>query len=299
MTLAVIIPTHNRWKEARITLNLLHSDNYPDKQIILIDDGSSDGTSARCRELYPEVLILRGDGNLWWSGAINLGVQKALELGCELILWLNDDNRVEPDTISQMVESHARNGQQSIICARTRSTETGQDEWSGEPPRWHPDYGMNMAHDGTRLDLLIQHPPGGRGVLIPSGCFTTTGLVDQKTFPHYWADHDFHYRAMRSGYKYYLANQAIVWNVPNEARRDNGEPFSTGWSLRFLFSRRSAMNLPTLNRLLFRHLSLSAYCQIYFPLVFSTLQWLLSGWVVRHTRIHKFLRGVRRIIPLS
>ena len=298
MKLAVIIPTHNRWHEAIRSIECLLSDNYQSKIIILIDDGSTDGTSNECATLFPEVVLLQGDGNLWWSGAINVGIRKAMELRCDMVMWLNDDNRVESHTISEMVASYRRNGPDAIICSRTRSTETLLDEWAGEPPRWHKNYESFQRLDLSPPDILVEHPPGGRGVLIPIECFNKIGFVDQRRFPHYWADHDFHYRAMAAGYQYYLATSAAVWNVPNQRRADSADEFSMSWVIGFLFSRRSSMNLLTLHSLLIRHLSFSNYLQTYLPLSLSTITWLASGSIARQPSLRYLLHKARRLLSL-
>jgi len=290
----VLIPTFNRWKQSELSISCVIRDDYKNKEIILIDDGSKDGTQNNCKELFPVVEILSGDGNLWWSGAINLGMETALQRNPDCIIWLNDDNQVEPQTITRMIESHIRCGPRSVICARTKSLETGHDEWVGEPPRWHPDFGKWTAPDLSQPDVPIEHPPGGRGVLIPTECFREIGLIDQKNFPHYWADHDFHYRAMKAGYKYYLATDAVVWNSPNRKRPGDPDEFAARWIWNFLLARRSPMNLPTLRRLLRRHLSPEEYRRTFYSLTLNTLKWLASGWVARKPLIHKSLRALRR-----
>src|SRR6476646_6831542 len=116
----IVIPTHNRWDEARVALACLTKSTYPNFEIVLIDDGCTDGTERNCRAEFPSVTILEGDGTLWWSGAINLGVEHALAHSADAIVWLNDDNRGEPETLSHLVESHLRQGPQSIPCARVQ-----------------------------------------------------------------------------------------------------------------------------------------------------------------------------------
>lgn len=292
--LVVIMPTHNRWYEVQKTLSLLLQSDYKNFEILLIEDGCSDGTSENCAKEFPVVTVLHGDGNLWWSGAINKGLEYALDKGADAIVWMNDDNRVEPQTLAQMVESFKRLGENSIICARTKSTETGLDEWVGEPPRWHSEFGKWTAPDLTAPDIALQHPPGGRGVLIPVQCFQKIGLVDQNAFPHYWADHDFHYRAMQAGFKYFLARDAAVWNVPNAERKDAPDKFSLKWARHFLFDRRSPMNMPTLRRLLKRHLPPAEYRTVYYNLLWQSLKWLASGWAARTPVIAKPLRFIKR-----
>jgi GT2 family glycosyltransferase len=292
--LVVIVPTHNRWQEARLALASLAQSEYRNCEFVLVEDGCVDGTVESCMEEFPDVHLLHGDGTLWWSGAINKGVEYALSRNADAVVWMNDDNRVEPQTITRMVESFLRNGERSVICARTKSIGAGSDEWVGDPPRWRPEFGKWTPPDLSALDAPLEHPPGGRGVLIPAQCFREVGFVDQRSFPHYWADHDFHYRAMKAGYKYFLATEAVIWNVPNAERKDSPARFSFGWARQFLFSRRSPMNMLALRRLLKRHLPPEEYRATFYPLLWRTLTWLASGWAARNKIIHRSLRAIKR-----
>jgi GT2 family glycosyltransferase len=295
----IVMPTYNRWDEARVSLQCISQSIYRNFRVLLIEDGCSDGTAEKCRAEFPEVEILHGDGDLWWSGAINKGVEYALERGADAIVWFNDDNRVEPETLSYMVESFKRLGEQSIICARTKSTDTRLDEWVGDPPRWHPEFGHWTPPDLSAPDVPVKNPPGGRGVLIPAKCFRDIGQVDVKNFPHYWADHDFHYRAMRAGYKYFIASEAVVWNVPNQPRREARQEFSAHWLRWFLFDRRSSMNMPTLRRLLKRHLPPPEYRKIFYPILFRHAAWLSYGWLIRKPLLHRPLRALKKSLSRS
>lgn len=292
--LAVIVPAYNRWEETADCLSRLLRDKFPLKSIFLIDDGSTDGTADRCRTQFPSVVILRGNGNLWWSGAINLGVSEALRRGANLILWLNNDNLVEPETISQLVEVYRQLPLRSVICAQNRSTVTGELEWRGEPPFWHPGPFDGEAYDEGGTCVPLKHPPGGRGVLFPASCFREVGMIDEKRFPHYWADHSFHYRAMGCGYHYYLAVMATVWNRPNPPRFEEREPFTLSWSWSYLTSRRSPMNVATLQRLWRDHLPRSEYRQIYRAYLGKTLYWIMTGMVARHKWLHVGVKTVKR-----
>ncbi len=298
--LVVIMPTYNRWYEARIALTHLLQSDYQNFEIVLIEDGCTDETVDSCRRDFPAVKLLHGDGNLWWSGAINMGIDYALQVECDLVLWINDDNRVEPQTLSRMVESFKRIGEQSVICARVKPADgSEQDEWIGNPPRWHKEFGKWTPPDLSVSEVLVQHPPGGRGVLFPSKCFAEVGRVDNRAFPHYWADHDFHYRAMKVGYQYYLATGATLRNVPNKSRTEFGEVFTLQWSKKFLFDRRSPMNMPTLMRLLKRHLPPKEYQRTFIGLYGRTLTWLACGWAAKHKVIHASLRAIKRRISLK
>lgn len=295
--LKVIVPTHNRWEEARVALACLMRSEYRDFEVVLVEDGCTDGTAENCREEFPAVRVLHGDGNLWWSGAINLGLEYALKGGADAVVWLNDDNRVEPGALGALVESFRRQGERSIICARVRAVGSGEEEWAGAPPPWHPEFKTWRAPGLTNVrDWPIKHPPGGQGVLIPARCFGEAGRVDARAFPHYWADHDFHYRAMKAGYKYFISADAVVNNMPNKPRAQSEDIVSLRGAFWFLTDRRSPMNMRTLRRLLKRHLPPREYRAIFYPLLGRHLLWLAYGWTQTKPALHKSLSSVKKSI---
>ena len=76
----IIIPVHNRKALTLVCLeNLKTNVDLQKYQVIVVVDGSSDRTAEEVAENYPEVTILEGDGNLWWTGAIFHSVQIRLK----------------------------------------------------------------------------------------------------------------------------------------------------------------------------------------------------------------------------
>ena len=71
----VIIPVHNRLKKTITCLKSLEKQNiYKNLRIIIVNDGSNDGTKEHITKNFPQVNIINGDGSLFWGGAINLGI---------------------------------------------------------------------------------------------------------------------------------------------------------------------------------------------------------------------------------
>lgn len=293
--LKVVVPTYNRWHEARVALGCLMRSEYRDFEVVLVEDGCTDGTPENCRREFPSVRLLHGDGDLWWSGAINVGVEYALKSGADAVVWLNDDNRVEPSTLGALVESFRRQGGRSVVCARVRVVGS-EREWTGEPPPWHPEFaGWKSPPLGGAAEVPVYHPPGGQGVLIPARCFREVGVIDVRAFPHYWADHDFHYRAMKAGYRYFIATRAVVNNVPSP--EPEPEEISTlGEAFRFLFGRRSPMNVVTMRRLLKRHLPPRDYRAIFYPMLRRHLLWIADGCTKRRPALRKSISSVKKSI---
>ena len=73
--------------------------------ILVIDNGSSDGTVCHIREAFPEVTIMEGQGNIGFGAANNKGLRYALDEGYDFIYLMNQDAWIEPDTFRLLLDS--------------------------------------------------------------------------------------------------------------------------------------------------------------------------------------------------
>ena len=105
----IIIPVHNRIHFTRSCLISLRSQTNKKFITIVVDDGSSDGTCEMIQKEFPEVIVLHGNGNLWWTGAINHGVKYAVENAMmdNYILTMNDDIVFGPNYLETLIKERA------------------------------------------------------------------------------------------------------------------------------------------------------------------------------------------------
>ncbi|MDP3766842.1 MAG: glycosyltransferase family 2 protein [Dehalococcoidia bacterium] len=81
--------------------------DYPSLTILLIDNGSPDGSGERLHAAFPGVAYLQTGANLGYTGGNNAGIRWALEGGAEQVLVLNNDTVVEPAAVTHLVEAAA------------------------------------------------------------------------------------------------------------------------------------------------------------------------------------------------
>ena len=100
-SIAVVIPVHNRIVYTLKCIECLKAQYVP-IYIVIIDDGSTDNTNDLILSKYPEVKIIKGDGDLWWTRSVNIGIHHILGLKCfEYILVINNDTIVESDYLEK------------------------------------------------------------------------------------------------------------------------------------------------------------------------------------------------------
>lgn len=248
----IVIPAHNRKPLTLACLASLAGQSCGEFSVVVVDDGSTDGTWEAIRQAFPQVHLIRGSGDLWWTRATNLGVLRALERGASRVVTLNDDLECAPDCLEKLLQAAARHPCALLGCAAC-DIATGTLTHRGAIIDW-----KSARFDGPPRpagpDLLeVSHLPG-RGMLVPARVFRQIGLFDDAGLPHYGADYDFSMRAKAAGFALLCAAAARIYSHVEEsgatalvARR------SLPNYLRHLFGNKGGGNLAVFTRLAWRH----------------------------------------------
>jgi len=215
--LYIIIPVHNRMHFTRDCLISLQNQTVRDFRIIVIDDGSTDGTRTMIEKQFPQVVLLFGDGDLWWTAATNRGIEWALSNHATHILTLNNDTLTSIDFIEKMMFWSIRKPD-AIIGAFALDVKTKNPVYGGEIINWKTGGYSSLLNSTKPADQnglkLVTHFPG-RGLLIPVEVFHKIGLFDEKHFPHYAADYDFTHHSMRAGFQVFCNYDAHLYIYPD------------------------------------------------------------------------------------
>ena len=210
----VLIPAHNNKPEVITVLACLERQRSVELDVLLVDDGSTDGTCDEVRRLFPLVRILSGDGTLWWTGANVMGVAHILETAQagDFILLLNNDVSVEHDYVSRLVECSESLGR-ALVGSTIVDDERRDHLMAGI--RLDRRLRINQNSDGSAIqqssyDGHVDVLPG-RGTLVPVEVFRRIGTFNRRRLPHYGADYEFSIRAKRAGFRLAVSHRARVF----------------------------------------------------------------------------------------
>ena len=105
---AVVVLSWNGREDTLACLRSLASLEAPEPLVIVVDNGSSDGTPDAVREAFPGVELIETGVNLGFAGGNNAGIARALELGADSVLVLNNDVEVDPGSLNALLDEAAR-----------------------------------------------------------------------------------------------------------------------------------------------------------------------------------------------
>lgn len=211
-SVTIVIPNWNGLVHLEDCLTALREQSLPPTRVIMVDNGSNDGSEVFVRERFPEVEWVQMPQNGGFSYAVNEGIRRA---DTEYVALLNNDTAAEPEWLQGLVEALERHADYDIAASRMVL---------------HYDrHLMNAAGDVYQLSRMAG---ANRGLMEPlaeydTSCrvlgacagaalyrraiFERVGLFDQDFFLMS-EDTDFNLRALIAGAKCVYAPSAIVYH---------------------------------------------------------------------------------------
>ena len=196
-TVYILLPVHNRKKITANFIACLKNQSYSNYHLILIDDGSNDGTSEMVRNEIENLTVITGKGNWWWGGALHQGykwIKKNVSDKNSFVLIINDDTEFENDFLEAGINI-IKNKPKTIIQAEPYGKKSGKLLEKG------------IEYDYKKLTFTPTDIPEKincvttRGLLILCNDFITIGGFYPRLLPHYLSDMEYTIRAFNKGFK--------------------------------------------------------------------------------------------------
>ncbi len=205
-TVSVIIPTYNRKDMLRETLNSLAQQTYPSNhfEVIVVDDGSTDGTVAVAAETFPFILRYFWQSNQGDAAARNLGAQQSQ---ADILVFLDDDILVEAGYLTHLIRAHGM-GQNKIVIGTCNL-------WLEETTPFSQSLDASPALDP--IHTVTEAPFSdaySNNMSLRREAYFNIGMMQALDFPgsSMWCDLDFNYRAYRQGFEFFRSTKAICWH---------------------------------------------------------------------------------------
>jgi GT2 family glycosyltransferase len=264
MNLSVIIPTYNRRELLRNVLGQLSRQPVPagtSVQITVVADGSSDGTQDMIRDEFPDVRIVEGTGDWYYTKSMNEGFKSLPDAKTDYVLTLNDDiilcdryierilesvNKVEPGSVIGSI-TFTNSDPKRVFFAGVRKFIAWRQKEVGYCRR------LLVADPGSFTGIHPSIVLPGRGMLIPYNILTELNFFDE-TFKQYLSDYDFCFRAREHGYQVYVSHDAQIISLVEKTGA--GTTFLKTSFLKYckgFFNPYSRLYIPNKARYYFRH----------------------------------------------
>jgi GT2 family glycosyltransferase len=220
---SVVIPTHNTRELTLRCLCTLGKEVGSAVEIVLVDDGSHDGTAEAVLVRHPSVRVVRHDTARGFTDSANDGLSRA---GGDILLLLNSDTEVEEDSLPRLVEAFRASPRLGVASPRLLNPD-GSPQWSGGRTPTLPwlfllASGLPAALaavPGYRRLRPVRSDAGGRidwvtgaAMAIRRRTWEDVGPLDTR-FRFYGQDLDFCLRAGDAGWRVALVRDSRVVHV--------------------------------------------------------------------------------------
>jgi GT2 family glycosyltransferase len=193
----ILLPVHNRCAITAQFIDCLATQTHTNYHLILIDDGSTDGTDQMVRAKIKNLTVLRGDGNWWWAGSLQQGInwlKKNHVDGQDIVMFSNDDITFDTKFLQQAT-SILGGLSSTLLLAQTTDEKTGHPQESGVEADLQK-FTFSAATSPEKINCMPT-----RGLFMRMTDLMRIGDFHPFLLPHYLSDYEFTIRAGKKGLK--------------------------------------------------------------------------------------------------
>jgi len=188
----VIVLSYNGTSDTLACLESLRQQEHPIPEVLVVDNGSTDGAPGTIRARYPAFTLIELPVNCGWAGGNNVGIEWALKNDAEMICLLNNDTIIPRGAISALAQA-ARSCPPCLMHPAIDYTDTS--EGSQLDPSRSPETARRTPFGAGIYELDYAY---GACLMVPADLFRQIGTFDERFFLQL-EETDFYLRAQRVG----------------------------------------------------------------------------------------------------
>jgi GT2 family glycosyltransferase len=220
---SVVIPTWNGRKLLAAALASLREQRFRDYEVLVVDNGSTDGTAAHVRAEHPEAELLELAENHGFAGAVNAGIGRARG---EYVALLNNDMEPDPGWLAELVAALDGDPRAGSAASKLRMLrEPGVLDGAGDVVTW---YGATWRRGHGEPDRGQYDAPGvvaspcAGAALYRRRALEEVGGFDERFFA-YLEDADWGLRAQLAGWPCLWVPTAVAYHLGGATSRRMGD----------------------------------------------------------------------------
>jgi hypothetical protein len=239
--------------------------DYSNFEIVVVDNGSSDGSAGVIRDRFDHILLIENKANLGYAEGNNVGIRHALNHGAEFVWLLNNDTVVDKNALTAMTDLAGRNRDIGILGSKIYYYDKPDILWfAGATIDWKRAISAHVGRlekDTGQYEVTKEvDRVTGCSMLIRREVLEEVGLFDEKFFL-YAEEVDLCVRARKKGFHSYYVPKSVVHHKISVSTGENSVPVYAYYNTRnFLylirknvpFPKREYYLLRSISRILFR-----------------------------------------------
>lgn len=216
VSVAIIVVNWNGIEFTKACLDSLQKVDYPNFEIILVDNFSDNEEGIQLKKLFQYVHLIQNPENLGFAGGNNVGIRKALEDGFSHVLLLNNDTLVKPDFLGQLVRKAIQNPKAGIIQPLILFLHNPKEIWSAGG-KWVKSLSraITLGDREPLADYRFKQEEldwaTGCSMLISREAILQAGLLNEQYFL-YFEDVEWSLRIKAAGFRVHLEENSVIYH---------------------------------------------------------------------------------------
>lgn len=223
-SVAIILVNWNSYEVTNDCILSLKKTSYPDFKIILVDNGSADGSGQKLEQQHPGIIVLYSDKNLGFTGGNNIGLRYSLEHQFTYSMLLNNDTFVEPDFLTHLIGYISRHPKTGAVQPRIHFNYDRSLLWNGGSyfNQWT---GFTYTKGEKKLPgkehMIIKEVDWitGCALLVKNSVLSQVGLLAENMFI-YSEDADLSFRIKEKGYHLVYIPASVIYHIAGMSNKN-------------------------------------------------------------------------------